>query len=68
MQGPASDVEIEAAQILRMRDRLNAIFAKATGLSAQKVAEDTDRNHWLGAEEAKAYGLVGRIVEGPAAE
>ena len=63
MRGPASDVEIEAAQILRMRDRLNAIFAKATGLPARKIAEDTDRNHWLGAEEAKAYGLVERIVE-----
>src|SRR5258708_5409318 len=63
MRGATSDVEIEAAQMLRMRDRLNALFAKATGLSVQKIAEDTDRNHWLGAEEAKAYRLVGRIVE-----
>lgn len=64
--GPASDIEIEAQQILSVRTRLNAIFAEATGQSLEKVARDTDRNHWLNAQEAVAYGLVGRIVEGAA--
>jgi ATP-dependent Clp protease protease subunit len=61
--GPASDVEIEARQILLMRDRLNRIFAEATGQPLDKVARDTERNHWMSAEEARTYGLVGRIVE-----
>jgi ATP-dependent Clp protease protease subunit len=61
--GPASDVEIEARQILLMRERLNKIFANATGQSLEKVGRDTERNHWMTAEEARAYGLVGRIVQ-----
>ena len=61
--GPASDIEIEALQILSVRTRLNRIFAEATGQSLEKIARDTDRNHWLNAEQAVAYGLVGRIVE-----
>ena len=61
--GPASDVEIEARQILAMRERLNSIFARATGQVQDKIARDTERNHWMNAEEARAYGLVGRIVE-----
>jgi len=46
--------------------RLNGIFAEATGQSIEKVARDTDRNHWLNAQEAVAYGLVGRIVKSAA--
>jgi ATP-dependent Clp protease protease subunit len=61
--GPASDVEIEARQILAMRERLNGIFARATGQPLEKIARDTERNHWMNAEEARAYGLVGSIVE-----
>lgn len=61
--GPASDVEIEARQILQMRKRLNEIFAEATGQSLAKLTRDTERNHWMNAEEAKDYGLVGRIVQ-----
>jgi len=61
--GPASDIEIEALQILAVRTRLNRIFAEATGQSLEKIARDTDRNHWLSAEEAVAYGLVGRIID-----
>ncbi len=60
--GPASDIEIEALQIMSVRARLNRILAEATGQSLEKVARDTDRNHWMNAEEAVAYGLVGRIV------
>jgi ATP-dependent Clp protease protease subunit len=59
----ASDVEIQAREILRMRERLNRIFAEATGQPLEKIKKDTDRDHWMQAEEAKAYGLVGRIVK-----
>lgn len=60
--GPASDVEIEARQILIMRERLNRIFADATGQPFEKIARDTERNHWMSAQEALDYGLVGRIL------
>jgi ATP-dependent Clp protease protease subunit len=60
--GPASDVEIETKQILGMRARLNRIFAEACGRPFAELARDTERNHWLSAEEAVAYGLVGRVV------
>ncbi|HEX4340527.1 MAG TPA: ATP-dependent Clp protease proteolytic subunit [Polyangiaceae bacterium] len=63
MSGRATEIEIEAAQILAMRERLNRIFATATGQTYEKIASDTERNHWMTAEAAKAYGLVGRIVE-----
>lgn len=61
--GQASDVEIEARQILILRERLNRLFARATGQPYEKIVRDTDRNYWLTAEEAQGYGLVGRIVE-----
>ncbi|HYQ16158.1 MAG TPA: ATP-dependent Clp protease proteolytic subunit, partial [Polyangiaceae bacterium] len=60
--GPATDVEIEARQISLMRQRLNRIFADATGQPYDKLLRDTDRNHWLSAPEALEYGLVSRIV------
>jgi ATP-dependent Clp protease protease subunit len=63
--GPASDVEIEARQILIMRERLNRIFAEATGQPLEKIARDTERNHWMSAQEALDYGLVGRILREP---
>jgi ATP-dependent Clp protease protease subunit len=61
--GPASDVEIEVRQILAMRHRLNGIFARATGQTISKIEQDTERNHWMNAEEARSYGLVGSIIE-----
>lgn len=61
--GSAADIEIEARQVLAMRARLNGIFARATGHSVEKIARDTERNHWLTAQEAVAYGLVGRVIE-----
>ena len=60
--GMASDVEIQAREILRMRERLNKIFAEATGQPLEKIKKDMDRDYWMLAEEAKAYGLVGRVV------
>ena len=61
--GTASDIQIEATEILRMRDRLNRIFARQTGQPLERIEEDTHRNFWLSAEEARDYGLVGSIVE-----
>ena len=62
IQGQASDIVIEAEEILKMHERLIRTIAKETGQSYEKVKEDTDRNFWMSAEEAKAYGLVAKIV------
>jgi ATP-dependent Clp protease, protease subunit len=62
VQGQASDISIEAEEIIKMRERLNRIIARETGQSYEKVVADTERNFWIGAEEAKAYGLVERVV------
>ena len=61
--GPTADIEIEATQIIQMRERLNRIFAKATGQEYERIVKDTDRNFWMTAGQAKEYGLVHRIVE-----
>ncbi|MBB3394593.1 MULTISPECIES: ATP-dependent Clp protease proteolytic subunit [unclassified Rhizobium] len=61
-RGMASDIEIQAREIIKMNERLNKIMAEATGQSYEKIAADTDRDYWLSAEEAKAYGLVSRII------
>ena len=61
--GQATDVEIQAREIIKMRERLNRIFAEATGQSLEKIKEDTDRDFWMSAEEAVQYGLVGKIVK-----
>lgn len=60
--GQASDVEIQAREIIKMRERLNNIFAEATGQKLEKIKEDTDRDYWMSAAEAVDYGLVGKIV------
>lgn len=62
VRGPATDIDIEAREIIKMRERLNRIFAKETGQPYEKVAKDTDRNYWMSANEAIAYGLVNRII------
>jgi ATP-dependent Clp protease protease subunit len=62
VQGQVSDIHIEAEEILKMRERLNREIAAETGQTLERVVKDTERNYWLSAEEAKAYGLVGRIV------
>lgn len=61
--GSASDMEIEAREILKMRDRLNRVFARQTGQPLERIEEDTRRNFWLSAEDAKKYGIVGTIIE-----
>jgi ATP-dependent Clp protease, protease subunit len=60
--GQASDISIEAQEILKMRDRLNRIFSVQTGQPVERIEKDTDRNFWMSAEEAKEYGIVGKIV------
>lgn len=62
MGGTASDIAIEAREIVKMRERLNQIFAKETGQTVERIEDDTTRNFWLGADEAKAYGLVGKVI------
>jgi ATP-dependent Clp protease, protease subunit len=61
-RGMASDIEIQAREIIKMNERLNRIFSAATGQPLEKIAKDTDRDYWLTAEDAKTYGLVSRIV------
>ncbi|SMF74421.1 ATP-dependent Clp protease, protease subunit [Xaviernesmea oryzae] len=61
-RGMASDIEIQAREIIKMNERLIKIFSKATGQPEEKIAKDIERDYWLSAEEAKDYGLVARIV------
>ena len=61
-RGQASDIEIEAQEILKMRDRVNRMIADETGQTIEKINQDTRRNFWMNAEEAKTYGLVARII------
>jgi len=62
--GQATDVEIATKEMLKTRDQLNQmILAKHTGKSIDQIAKDTDRNHWMTADEAKGYGLVDEIIE-----
>jgi ATP-dependent Clp protease protease subunit len=61
--GQASDIAIEAGEIIKMRRRLNQIFADQTGQPLEKVEKDTDRNFWMSAPEAVEYGLVGKIIQ-----
>ncbi|MDZ4741671.1 MAG: ATP-dependent Clp protease proteolytic subunit [Alphaproteobacteria bacterium] len=63
IRGTASDIQIEAEEILKALDRINRTIADETGQPLSKVKDDTDRNFWMSAEEAKAYGLVSRIIE-----
>ena len=60
--GTASDIDIEAREILRMRERLNRLFSKATGQPLERIEEDTQRNFWLDADAAVRYGLAGRVI------
>ena len=60
--GQASDITIEAEEILKMRERINRIIARETGQTYEKIVDDTDRNFWIGAQDAVAYGLITKIV------
>ena len=60
--GWATDIDIEAQEIVKMRERLNKVIAKQTGQKLKKVEKDTDRNFWLTADEAVEYGILGTII------
>ncbi|EHL2646077.1 ATP-dependent Clp protease proteolytic subunit, partial [Listeria monocytogenes] len=63
VQGQSTEIEIEAKEIIRMRERINRLIAEATGQSYEKISKDTDRNFWLSVNEAKDYGIVNEIIE-----
>ncbi|MFZ9881069.1 MAG: ATP-dependent Clp protease proteolytic subunit [Phycisphaerales bacterium] len=63
LEGQATDLEIEARHILRLRDQLYAIYAENTGQTAAKIAEDCERNYWLSSKDMLAYGLVDKVLE-----
>ena len=62
IHGFVSDIQIEASEIVKCRDRINKIIADETGQTIEKVQEDTRRNYWMSAEESKAYGLVTKVA------
>ena len=61
-QGQASDIEITAREILKLKDELYQIIAKHSGQTIEKVNQDSDRDYWMKAEEAKAYGMVDEVL------
>jgi ATP-dependent Clp protease protease subunit len=62
-QGQATDMEIHAREILRVRERLNGILAKHTGQPMDRIGVDTERDRFMDGEEARAYGLVDAVIE-----
>jgi ATP-dependent Clp protease protease subunit len=63
--GQAVDVEIQAREIIRLRNVINRIFVKHTGQPEERIVRDTDRNFWMAADQAKEYGIVDEILTGP---
>jgi len=62
-RGQATDIQIEAREILRLRHQLNGIYAKNTGKPIEKIEKDMDRDYFMSAEEAKEYGLIDRVID-----
>jgi ATP-dependent Clp protease, protease subunit len=62
MFGPASDLQIQAEEMLRVRDNLNEILSRHTGQTMKKIVEDTDRDYFMSAEEAKTYGIIDKVI------
>ena len=62
VRGQASDIEIEAEEIIKMRERVNRIIARETGQTLERIDKDTTRNFWMSAEQAVEYGIVSKIV------
>lgn len=63
MQGTATELEIHAKEVLRVKERMNAIMLKHTGQTLEKIEEDTDRDNFMLAEEAQEYGLIDNVLE-----
>ncbi len=61
-EGQASDIEISAKRIIKMREELNKMLAKNTGQTIQKVEKDADRDYFMSADEAKKYGIVDKVI------
>ena len=64
VQGAASDISIQAREILRLKERLNELLVKHTGQSLEKIQKDTDRDYFMSADEAKEYGLIDEVIYG----
>jgi len=64
-QGQATEIDIHAREILKIRERLNEIMAKHTGQPLEKISQDTERDYFLSAEEAKQYGLIDEVITRP---
>lgn len=62
VKGSTADIKIEANEIIRIREKINNLIAQETGQNVEKVRKDTRRNYWIGAEDARDYGLVSEIV------
>ncbi len=62
VRGQATDIQIEAEEIIKVRNRINKLISNATGQPLEKVEEDTQRNYWLNANEAVEYGIVNKII------
>ena len=62
-RGDATDIAIQAEQIVRMRERINKLIATETGQPLERVAQDTDRDYWMTIEEAVEYGIVGKVIK-----
>lgn len=65
VQGQASDIEIQAKEILRLKERLNVILAEATGQTVETIIHDTERDYYMSAEQAVEYGLVDKVLAPP---
>ncbi len=61
-QGQATDIEIHAKEILRVREELNTILSRHTGQSLEKIQEDTERDNFMNSEEAKEFGLIDEVI------
>ena len=64
VQGMAADISIHAKEILNLRDRINQILSAHTGQSLEKIQKDTDRDYFMSADEAKAYGIIDEVIIG----
>jgi ATP-dependent Clp protease protease subunit len=63
IRGQATDIEIHAREILKLREQMNTILAKHTGQTSERIKEDTERDRYLSAEQAKEYGLIDDVIE-----
>ncbi len=62
-QGQASDIEIQAREIIKTREQLNRIYADRTGQPIERIAADMERDYWMSPTEAKEYGLIDKVIE-----